>query len=184
MESLSGHFLVASIDLDDDPNFAKTIVLMVRHDADGALGLVLNRPTETTLDDAWRQVSDHPCSREEFLYHGGPCDGPLMLLHSDPNASQVEVGSGIFFTVEKEHAERLISRASGLLRVFVGHAGWAPGQLEGEIETGSWHTRPATHEEVFGSDAGLWRHIVSQIGIESMFPELDPRRIPRDPTVN
>lgn len=183
MQSLAGHFLIASPEL-EDPNFAKTIVLMVRHDADGALGLVLNRPTETTLGDAWQQVSDRPCSREEFLYHGGPCDGPLMLLHNDPNASQVEVVSGIHFTVEKEHAEKLIARATGQLRVFVGHAGWSPGQLEGEIETGSWFARPATQDLVFGRDEGLWRNIVGCIGIEAMFPELDPRRIPPDPTVN
>src|ERR1700761_360810 len=83
MESpLKGKVLVASAEL-LDPNFARSIVLIVQHDENGAMGLVLNRPLETTVAEAWTQVSAVPYPNNDTLFQGGPCEGPLMVVHRE-----------------------------------------------------------------------------------------------------
>ena len=79
--SLEGQFLVASRKL-LDPNFVRSVVLLVRHSDEGAMGLVINRPTKTTVAEAWRQVSEAPARREALIHLGGPCRGPLMAVHA------------------------------------------------------------------------------------------------------
>jgi len=81
MKSLQGHLLIASPTL-LDPNFRKSVVLLVQHNEEGAMGLVLNRPTETKLCEAWTQVAETDCASDASLNLGGPCEGPLMALHT------------------------------------------------------------------------------------------------------
>src|SRR5262249_53668892 len=83
VNTLQGQFLIASHEL-RDPNFFHTIVLIVRHGEEGALGLVLNRPTKAQIKQVWEQVSDTPCETEERLYMGGPVEGLLMSIHTQP----------------------------------------------------------------------------------------------------
>src|SRR5437660_1340859 len=101
MKSLQGQLLLASSRL-PDPNFARTVILMVRHGEEGALGLVLNRPLETTVHEACSEVLETPCAAEGFLYQGGPCEGPLMALHTNADASDMDVIEGVYFTTERE----------------------------------------------------------------------------------
>ena len=99
--SLDGHFLVASREL-LDPNFARSVVLIIRHSEEGAMGLVLNRPTKTSVSEAWKQVSEAPCPTTGLIHLGGPCRGPLMAIHGDPALG--EIGScraSIFAPIRK-----------------------------------------------------------------------------------
>src|ERR1700748_1927959 len=107
MKSLQGYLLVASPKL-LDPNFSRSVVLIVQHNDEGALGLVLNRPLDTTIDMVWDQVSQVPCLRDDPLHQGGPCEGTLMVLHGDPSLSPVQVLPGVYFNTEKESVEQLI----------------------------------------------------------------------------
>ena len=136
-DSLSGKLVVASPGM-DDPNFAYAVILMVEHSDEGALGLVLNRPTETKVDEVWDQISVLPCPLDQVLLRGGPCPGPLMLLHNHQRHAQVEVCDGVCFTTEEPLVQDLISEQADPLRFFLGYAGWGPGQLEGELGQGSW----------------------------------------------
>src|SRR5687768_5273835 len=90
MKSLQGQLLIASPKL-FDPNFFRSVVLLVQHTDAGALGLVLNRPLEMTINDAWGQVSETPCDATGFLHQGGPCEGPLMVLHTDSALPELPV---------------------------------------------------------------------------------------------
>src|ERR1051325_4180146 len=101
MDSLQGHLLVASSML-GDPNFVQTIILIVQHDENGALGLVLNRALETTVKDALDDSAEIECEIDDYLYQGGPCQGPLMVLHDDPLAADSKVLEGVFFSTEKD----------------------------------------------------------------------------------
>lgn len=184
MKSLKGQLLIASSQL-LDPNFFQTVLLMVQHDENGALGLVLNRPTETPVDEAWRQVSDTPCLRSDPLNWGGPCQGVLMLLHADPEASEVEVVPGVHFTSDARKIEWLVRQEELPIRFYIGYAGWTAGQLEAEMETGSWLTAPADDQEIFHPAAEQWTRIKRQVTVNQLLGyAVDPRLLPPDPSLN
>jgi putative transcriptional regulator len=185
MKSLQGHLLVSSPKL-LEPNFNHTVVLIVEHNDQGALGLIINRPLETTVDMVWQQVSEVPCLSEEALHQGGPCEGTLMVLHGDASLSQIEVVSGVYFTMEKESIEHLVAgdEDGRPVKFFVGHSGWAPGQLEGELETGAWLVTPAVAELVFEPAEDLWNVLRRKVALQVAYPWLKPELIPDDPSLN
>lgn len=183
MYSLQGYLLVASPQL-RDANFIKTILLVIQHNAQGALGLILNRPINATIDEVWSQVSETPCRRHDVLHHGGPCEGPLMAVHGYEPASQIEVASGIYFSAEKDNVESLIQQNDGPAKIFVGCAGWGPDQLEAELQTGSWLTMPATLDHIFGGGQEQWVTVTRQIVRSTSLRDLDPKVIPIDPSMN
>jgi putative transcriptional regulator len=156
---------------------------MVQHDEGGALGLILNRPLETTIKDAWEQVSELPCDVEQLLHQGGPCDGPLMVLHTDATLSDMEVMPGLYFSADKDAVEALVARNEGSTKYFVGYAGWGPGQLENELEEGGWLTAPATAEQVFEESEEQWMALARRI-MDSAATWLRAKVIPEDPSVN
>ena len=78
--SLAGHFLVASRYL-RDPNFAQSVVLMIHHDQQGAMGVVINRPADKTIREVWEIIGNDPCDRDDLIYIGGPVPGPLVAVH-------------------------------------------------------------------------------------------------------
>jgi putative transcriptional regulator len=182
MQSLKGQLLVATPAL-KDPNFFRTVLMMVQHDENGALGLVLNRPLEMTLKAAWEEVSETPCFIDDPLHQGGPCEGPLMVLHTDGD-SQMQVADGLHFTTDRDAIEQLVSAGDGRMKFFVGYAGWTPGQLEREIEEGAWVIRPGDAAEVFSEDQEQWATLFKARSRPGGFLQIDPRIIPEDPSLN
>ena len=177
--TLKGHLLVASPKL-ADPNFNQSVVLIVQHTEAGALGLVLNRPTSTTLDQFWEKISPAALApRKEPIYRGGPCKGPLMALHTAAEFSETEIVSGVYFSADAESLEQLVSRRIMPVRFFIGCAGWGEQQLEQELAANIWATLPASYAHVLAPSAeNRWqkalreltgRHMLEQIGIKG-FP--------------
>ena len=183
LNNSQGLLLVASPKL-TDPNFFRSVVLIIQHNDEGALGLVLNRPLETTISEAWEQVNDDQCSVEGVLHHGGPCEGPLMVVHTDRALSEVEVRPGLYFSTQRDAVERLVSLNNCPMRFFVGYAGWGPGQLEGEMEEGAWLTVQASGDEVFGDSSELWRGVMEAVSRAAMEGLVKPQAMPEDPSLN
>jgi putative transcriptional regulator len=185
MESpLKGKVLVASAQL-LDPNFARAVVLIVQHDVSGAMGLVLNRPLETTVGEAWTQVSSVPYPNEDPLYQGGPCEGPLMVVHRERARGQVEIvggKGGIYLSSDAEAVKGLVEEVAEPLKFFVGYAGWSPRQLEMELEEGAWEVMGVKAEEVFATPEGEWEKLLREA--QRVVPAVDPRRVPPDASVN
>jgi putative transcriptional regulator len=185
MESpLKGKVLVASPQL-VDPNFARAIVLIVQHDVNGAMGLVLNRPLETTVGEAWTQVSAVPYQNEDPLFQGGPCEGPLMVVHRERARGQIEIlggAEGIYLASDAEVVKGLVAEVVEPLKFFVGYAGWAAMQLEMEVGEGSWEVAGVGVEEVFATPEGVWEKLFKEAS--RVVPAVDPRRIPPDASVN
>jgi putative transcriptional regulator len=154
---------------------------MVQHDDSGALGLILNRPLTVTVKEVCRDALDQDCDVEGVLYQGGPCPGPLMAVHTLEAASQTAVMDGLHFTTEKDRLEVLLGDADATARFFVNYSGWTPGQVESEIEEGSWLTLSATTANVFSSTDDLWTRLSKAATLGKWIP-LD--RIPDDPSVN
>src|SRR5688572_26268848 len=112
MKSLRGQFLVASTHL-KDPNFYRTLVLMVQHDEEGALGLVLNRPTGRTVRDVLKLVSEESSPCDDLIFLGGPVRGPIAVVHTDEERGNVEVLPGAYYTIEDELVNELLQREEG-----------------------------------------------------------------------
>jgi putative transcriptional regulator len=183
VNSLQGHFLVASSEL-RDPNFFHTIVLIVRHNEDGALGLVLNRPTKAGIRHVWSEVSDAPCASTERLHVGGPCEGLLMALHTQPLLADLEVMPGVYYSGDPDHLRQLVNETESPVRFFVGYAGWSAGQLERELDETSWLISPATSDQVFGVDDHAWARLTKSISSSELISALGIKHVPIDPSVN
>ena len=158
---LAGQFLVATDTL-RDPRFARTVIYMVRHDASGAMGLVVNRPVrDMPLAPLLRQfgLDDRGATGSVRAHYGGPVEiGQGFMLHSAEYATQgtERVAGDIALTPTPGVLSALgdLARGAGPRKSLfaVGYAGWAPGQLEGEIERGAWITVPADEALLFDED--------------------------------
>ena len=180
MESLRGRLLISSGGL-YDPNFRHTVVLIGEHNADGALGIVLNRATDVTVRQTLPPLG-HLVPRDEALYEGGPvqpASAVLLAELSRPELADVLVFGSVGFLVDEvsPDVEPDILRA----RVFAGYSGWEPGQLEAEMAIDSWIIEPAHEDDVF-TDAPdlLWRRVLERKGPE--YRQLS--RTPYDPSMN
>ena len=164
MESLRGHLLIAGPSL-LDPNFWRTVVLVGEHTEEGALGVVLNRSSETTVDEALPELA---LLAEEMgtVHVGGPVQPSAVVVLADfaeaADAESLVVESVGFLPAEIEPDTLGELRRA---RVYVGYAGWGPGQLDGELEEGSWIVEPAQPDDVFTDDPeGLWSDVLRRKG--------------------
>jgi putative transcriptional regulator len=163
----AGRFLVASRSM-GDPRFAHTVILVVAYGDDGALGLVVNRPTGITLGGALPGL-DGSERGDDPLWFGGPVEparaAVLVVAEQAPQPSRT-VLAGLHYSTAAPVLEALTARGRvGHFRVYAGYAGWAPGQLEGELARGDWELAPASVEEVF-SDEGqdIWKRLIGAQG--------------------
>ena len=180
MESLQGHLLIAGSSL-LDPNFHHTVVLIGHHDEEGAVGVVLNRRSEVEVADAAPPLAGL-VEPGERLFIGGPVQSEAAVVLADlehPERAKVIAFGSIGFLPEETDPDTLgeIRRA----RVFAGYAGWGPGQLEGELDEGSWIVEPALPTDVFTEDPeALWSTVLRRKG--PRFALL--ASMPLDPSMN
>jgi putative transcriptional regulator len=159
-----GKFLVATRQL-IDPRFTQTVVLLIRYNKEGALGLIINRPTKANLSDALPDLPNIK-SVKETLFLGGPVDLSrmfLLLLSSEPPKESIRVFGHVYVSSSKEVLqERIpIQSAKEKLRVYAGYAGWGAGQLESEIQQGHWNVWHADAEIIFNTPAkDVWPEMI------------------------
>jgi putative transcriptional regulator len=185
MNSLKGHLLVATPRL-LDPNFVRTVLLMLEHNEEGAAGVVLNRPTQATVSDIAEQVLDEAMEWDKAIYMGGPVTGPLMILHTDESLGDLNPLPGVFSTADAPKIEQMLRVRIEPSLVIANYAGWGPGQLESEIAEDSWLSLPARPEFVFwdGDAEDLWDAVVKEIHAGDLSRFLGLRDLPEDPSVN
>lgn len=181
MKSLQGHFLVASPYLGDG-NFFRTVILMIRHDEDGALGLVINRPSNKTIGEVWTAIHEPVPERSDFIFIGGPVPGPLMTLHEVSSLRDAKVIQGVFFTADKDKVLEIVANTKVNMRLFSGYSGWGSGQLERELSEGSWLVCEADKDSVFAESDVLWKTVASRIGFSVLGVKASDA--PVDPEMN
>jgi putative transcriptional regulator len=180
-ESRRGKLLIASATM-LDPNFARSVVLIVRDDEDeGAFGLVLNRTLDVTVASAIGDQVEAAKSVEAPLSQGGPCQGPLTVLHASEAVGGEQVIPGVLFTADREQIESIMWHNVSPVRYMAGYAGWSPAQLDNEIDAGAWVLTPATAEHVFDGSENLWSRLSAWLTLEKA---VRWDRIPDDPSVN
>jgi putative transcriptional regulator len=178
--SLAGRLLVAGPRL-MDPNFFRTVVLVCEHGAEGALGLVLNRPSDIVVGDhlpGWVER----LSRPEVVFYGGPVQPETAIGLGRRGAGEPEGWAPVFGDVGMVDLTAPPGEVVGdlaELRVFAGYAGWGGGQLETEIATGDWVTAdPEANDGFVQEPEHLWRETLRRRGgpaaMYAHFP-LDPR---------
>jgi putative transcriptional regulator len=180
-ESLTGQLLLASPTL-RDPNFARTVVLIGVHSDEGAMGIVLNRPSALTVGEAVPQL-EATLDEQEPVYIGGPVQPNSIVLLAeflDPSPAGLLVLGRIGFPAPDTDIEEL-TRATARGRVFAGYAGWSEGQLDAELDQGDWILQPAQPQDVFCEDPeDLWSEVLTRKGGSYALIA----RMPTDPRVN
>jgi len=183
MNSLQAQLLVASPRL-PDPNFHRSVVLLINHNEEGAFGVVLNRQSEISISEVWQQVSETPCDNLRPVNVGGPVAGPLIAVHTQESYSEERIMPGIYYATQKELLDQIVSQDDTPYRIFSGYSGWGSGQLESELEVGGWLTTGATCEYIFHDEEDLWQVVAQEIGSDILFPNGPPKHIPDDPSWN
>jgi putative transcriptional regulator len=181
VDSIRGKLLVAGPAL-LDPNFWRTVVLVVEHTEEGALGLVLNRPSESTVGETVPQLEDLVDPAEQ-LFIGGPVQPSAVIVlaeFEDPSdAALISFGDVGVLGTGSSPDDPVVPVRSG--RAFVGHAGWGPGQLDGEIERSDWILESAQLEDAFSAEPqDLWSEVLIRKGGSYALIA----RMPPDPSVN
>jgi putative transcriptional regulator len=181
MESLAGHFLIASPSI-LDPNFRRTVVFITAHTDEGAVGLILNRRSEASVGEAVPQL-EAVTDLAEPVFVGGPVnpDGVAVLAEfDDPDEAGVAVLDEVGFValdLALEEGPPELQRT----RVFAGVAGWGPGQLEEEFERDDWIIEPADADDIFTDDPEhLWSDVLRRKGGQYELVA----RMPLDPSLN
>lgn len=164
--SVAGQLLVAT-PLLDDPNFERAVVLMVEHQEMGALGVILNRPGHVAVDEIlprWARLASQPA----VMFEGGPVqtDGVIALFRvadgHEPPAEWRHV-CGDLGVIDLDSDAEIVPTGSGELRMFVGHAGWAPGQLDHELSMDAWWVVDLDPTDVMSAEPGeLWRTVLAR----------------------
>jgi putative transcriptional regulator len=181
VDSLRGKLLIASPTL-IDPNFARTVVLIAAHDRDGALGLVLNRPSDLLVSEAVDRLAA-VCGGYARLHVGGPVEpGAVMVLaeFDDRSLAALLIDGDLGLPNIETPAEAL---AGGVRRArcFAGHSGWGPGQLDAELEQEAWIVEACAPEDPWiEGGAELWSRVLERKGGEYALVA----RMPLDPSVN
>ncbi len=162
-----GKLLVASRDL-ADPNFSETVVLLVAYGPKGAMGLVINRPSDVKLSSVLPPMKPLR-QRADTLYLGGPVarNHVLLLIRSatEPEDS-VSVFEDVYASSSLTTLRQELERKGPKKRfhAYAGHAGWAPGQLEAELARGDWHVSPADIDAVFSkTPTDVWRKLIPRV---------------------
>lgn len=166
--STVGQLLIAEPML-GDPNFDRTVVLMIQHDDEGALGVVLNRPTEIEVDvvlGEWVDLAADP----PVIYVGGPVEPNGVLALGRRRSPQAAVAGwsrvlGDVGTVDLHREPDEMAGGLDGIRFFAGYSGWEGGQLEAELAEGAWLVVPAVVEDVFAPDPdAMWRSVLRRQG--------------------
>ena len=179
MSFLQGKLIVSSPSL-IDPNFRKTVVLIAHHDEEGALGLVLSRPSDVAAADAVPVLDGLPGAQDP-VFVGGPVQPDAFMVLAEfedvDEAAAPIVGRLGFMPADAEPAELAIKR----LRLFAGYSGWGSGQLEDELAEDSWIVVDAAADDAFADDPDvLWRTVLQRKGGAFSLME----NMPFDPGLN
>ena len=181
VDSLRGQLLIAHPGL-LDPNFRRTVVLVVEHTDEGAMGLVLNRRSLVPVAKAAPELSALVDPLEP-VHVGGPVapEGLIVLAEFEDPSKAALIVSGHFGLVGAEEDRGAVGGGTRRARVFAGHAGWAPGQLEAELDGDGWIVEHPEPDEILSEDPeALWGAVLERKGGQYALLA----RMPPDPSVN
>jgi len=162
-----GMLLVATRALYDS-RFGKSVVYLVEHDEAGTLGLIVNRSSDTSLLKALPDIKDKQAAAHTLNY-GGPVGPSLILMlmrNESPTRGMAHVAGGVYISSDLQVLEEVLAakKIASEVRFYIGHSGWAAGQLDYELERGSWHVVKADTDAIFSGDTdSLWDRLIERL---------------------
>lgn len=169
--SLKNQLLIAMPNLDDG-NFSRTVTYICEHNEQGAMGIVLNRPSELRLSDIFEHMNiDTSSDSRQKVFIGGPVEedrGFVLHSHTDNWASTMQITENISISTSKDILEAM-AKGDGPQKTFValGYAGWAAGQLEQEIQNNAWLSGPSDEQIIFDTPSEQrWKAAAKRIGVD------------------
>jgi len=173
-QRLSPGFLVAPPPL-TDPNFDRSVVLLAAHETEGSMGFIINRPSEMKLHELLKELEIEPTIGDRTVLIGGPVSGSsgfVLYEHSsgDPLAPGIEVSPTVSLTPAREVLESAaLGKLPGRFELILGYAGWAPSQLDEEMQRGSWLHAPFDAELLFDVPmTERWEETYARLGINPL----------------
>ena len=177
-ESLRGSLLVAAPQL-RDPNFRRTVVLVADHGEEGAMGVILNRPSGMTVADAAPDLEPF-IGPDAPIFAGGPVQPTSGVVLAELTEADEPVFGDVVLIPGLEELADVVDGA-GSIRVFAGYAGWGPGQLDAELGRDDWILEPAQASDVFSDEPDeLWGSVLERKGGQYALLA----RMPDDPSQN
>jgi putative transcriptional regulator len=170
VKSLAPGFLIAMPQM-GDPNFLRSVVLMIEHNEEGSMGLVLSRPASLTLAQLGKgqELPVAPSRLQEPVFVGGPVEPyrGFVLHDAVAIAEKVEVLPGLYLSVTGEALKPLLMMEQVRMRFCLGYSGWGPGQIDQELAQGAWLFTEATPEAALDGDpATLWGETLRGMGVD------------------
>lgn len=162
-----GMFLVARRVLDDF-HFGQSVVYLVEHDENGTLGLIVNRSSDISLSEAVPDIEDEQAAAHS-LYYGGPVGLPMILILMRSEAAidgMNHVASDVYISSDRRVLDEVFAanKSSNEVRFYIGHSGWGAGQLDSELERGSWHVVAADTAAIFSAETdSLWDRLIERL---------------------
>ena len=170
MKNLAPGFLIAMPQL-GDPNFHRTVVLMIEHNDEGSMGLVINRASELTLSQLGKgqKLKVSPTLATNAVFVGGPVEPYRgFVLHDSPEVDEkVELTQGLFLSMTSDALVGLLQKPEVRLRFCLGYAGWGPKQIEKELSQGAWlFTEAAAQPALEGDPKQIWGDTLKGMGVD------------------
>ncbi len=169
-QSLRSHFLISATHL-RDTNFYKSVILLIEHNKDGAMGVIINRPLNLKVHSALEKHFDIPESKQ-CIYSGGPVEpAALLVMHNEDSLADdvTNILSGANVGTHESIFDRIADSIRNpedpfRFRLYAGYSGWSKGQLEGEIERGDWYRLPGDASYVFCDDPyEVWEELLRKV---------------------
>lgn len=160
-------FLVAKRELDGS-HFGQTVIYLIEHDEVGTLGLIVNRSSDISLSEAIPDIEAEPAAAH-VLYYGGPVGLPaILMLVRDESASELleHVAGEVYVSADRSVLGEILAagKPANEVRFYIGYSGWAAGQLDSEIERGSWHVVSAEANAIFSDETELlWERLIERL---------------------
>lgn len=162
-EPLQGRLLVASRAL-EGTSFARTVILVLQENSQGTFGVILNRPADPKVAEAWKKKSNSPEHVAQHLSCGGPLGGPVFAVHRDGKIGEIQVAEDLFVSASTESLGRLFVGPDQPYRVFLGIAGWSNQQLQDETDRGLWYVVDDCDDDVIAAPDHLWERCLIRYG--------------------
>ena len=184
MNTCQGRALVASPYL-SDPHFMRSVVYILRHDEQGAFGLVLNRPLNLSVGALLEELTDYNLENSDPVFYGGPVDGLVMMMQvvmGDPDHN-----NAVLVASDRDRISEIFHQKGFLscqFRLFDGYSGWGPQQLDDELSEGSWMIWDILPDQLFTSPDQLWQLAVREIGRDIIAMGIAGSELPQDPSNN
>lgn len=169
-DSVAGKLLIATPTL-IDPNFYRTVILMLQDDEDGTVGVVLNRPSEEAVEDHLPEWADRT-KAPHTIHYGGPVEPEVAIGLSNTSEGMPTGVPGLKLV---DLSNPPVSEEGPSVRIYSGYAGWGAGQLEAELSMGSWYVVQASPDDPFDEPEGQWRRVLRRqpnfLSLVSTFPD-------------